>query len=64
MCISHNYNKTLTCTVVSLYPTANSYTGINQTEQNSLFTYTQFIYCQGNFVDILMQDITFYPMLL
>jgi len=37
---------------------------ILQTEHNSLFIYTRFIYCQANFVDIFMQDIMFYHLLL
>jgi len=34
MCINHNYNKTLTCNVVSVYATANWHTGYytNRTE--------------------------------
>ena len=56
--------KTVTYNVVSVKVTANWHTGYYTTEQSLLFIYTTFIYYQGTFFDIFMQDIIFYHLLL
>jgi len=48
---------------VSVYATAVTLFNI-ETEHSSLFIYTRFIYCQATRVDIFMQDIMFYHLLL